>query len=294
MNAGVRRPDRSARICLALLVVSVIALVSGILAMNSAGAETAFSGIAIALGLLGSSIFFFLLLNFVWGMRVFDAIKRGENVVARWTVPADEFDRFRENEAGHAAIGHPNDYKPPRSTPPGGVEVIFAKDGMIIGDTFFGLATTGLSHFRQVGIVPGDPLCLGFQTALMTGRQQSSGTPAFSTVLSLLRIPVANSAHPEAKAVLDHYIAALAGQVVVKPDFWPRRIRWGLWAALVCAIVSATGFGLEALDADFGVLPVILAVSGAVAAIGGLILAFLAWSFAERQRRGRRSDGTPA
>jgi len=284
MNAGIRDPRRQVRICLALLAVSVVALVSGIVAMSTAGGETAVSGIAIALGLLGSVIFFFMLLNFVWGVRVFDAIKRGENMIGRWTVPADEFDRFRANEAGHAADGHPNDYKPPRDTPPGGVEVVFAKDGMIIGDTYFGLATTGLAHIRQAGIVPGDPLCLGFQTALVTGRAASSGTPTLNTVLGLLRIPVANAAHPEAKAVLDHYIAALAGQVVVKPDFWPRRIRWGLWAAVISAVIAGTGFGLEALDADLGILPLILAVAGTIAAIGGLVLAFIAWIFAERQR----------
>lgn len=292
MNAGVRNPGRNVRICLALLAASVITLVSGLLAMTSPGAETA-AVFAIILGVLGCIFFFLVLLNFVWGMRVFNAIKRGENEIARWIVPADEFDRFRQNEKGHAASGHLNDYKPPRSTPPEGIEVIFATDGMIIGDTFFGLATTGLSHFRQAGIVPGDPLCLGFQTALISGRAASTGTPTLTTTLGLLRIPVANSAHPEAKAVLDHYVAALAGQVVVKPDFWPKRSRWGLRAAAIAAIVSATGFGLEAAEADVGDLPVILAVSGAVVAIGGLALAFIAWVWGDRQRRGRRNDGTP-
>lgn len=294
MNAGVRRPDRNVRICLALLGASVIALVSGILAMRSAGAETTASATAIALGLLGSIVFSLMLANFVWATRVFAAIKRGENVIARWTVPADAFDRFREQEAGHAAAGHPNDYTPPRHTPPEGVEVVFAKDGMVIGDSFYGLATTGLAHIRQVGIVPGDPLCIGFQTALTTGRVRSSGVAKFGTALGLLRIPVAKASHGEAKAVLDHYTAALAGQVIVKPDFWQRRIRWGLWAALVAAFASATGFLLEAIEADLGVLPLILAVSGAITVIGGLLLAFLAWINADRQRRGRRDDGTPA
>ncbi len=294
MNAGIRDPRLQVRICLALLVVSVVALVAGIAGLNSAGGEATAAGVAVALGLLGSVIFALFLLNFAWAVRVFDAIQRGENLVARWTVPADAFDRFRENEAGHAAGGHPNDYTPPRATPPGGVEVIFAKDGVIVGDTYFGLSTTGLSHFRQVGIVPGDPLCLGFQTALLTGRQQSSGTPTFNTALGLLRIPVANAAHPEAQAVLDHYIAALAGQVMVKPEFWPKRIRWGLWAAAGSAVVAAAGFGLGALDTDLGVVPLILAVVGTVAALGGLVLAFVAWTFADRQRRGRHGDGTPA
>lgn len=68
----------------------------------------------------------------------------------------------------------------------------------------------------------------------------------------------------------------------------------GLWAALVAGIVSAVGFGLEAVEADAGELPVILAVAGAVVALGGLVLAFFAWTFAHRQRRGRRGNGTPA
>jgi hypothetical protein len=294
MNAGVRNPRRSALICLVLLTASAIALVSGIVAMMRSGAETGFSAGAIGLGILGCVIFTFMLINFAWGMRVFSAMHRGENVIARWTVPADVFDRFRANEAKHAADGYPNDYKPPRHTPPAGIGVIFAADGVIVGDIFFGLATTGLAHIRQAGIVPGDPLCLGFQTALTTGRVTSSGAASFRTAQGLLRIPVPDAAHADAKTVLDHYIAALSGQILVKPDFWPKRMRWGLWTALVAAIVSACGFGLEAVEAEVGELPVVLAVAGAVIALGGLVLAFLAWTFAGRQRRGRRSDGSPA
>jgi hypothetical protein len=286
MSTGVRRPDRNVKICLALLAASLTTLVAGILVMKSAGAESTASATAIAFGLLGTIVSSLMLANFIWATRVFAAIKQGRNVIARWTVPVDAFNRFRENEAEHAAAGHPNDYKLPRITPPQGVKVIFATDGVIIGDTFFGLATTGLAHIRQIGIVPGDPMCIGFQTALTTGRVWSSGGATFGTALGLLRIPVASGSRQEADAVLDHYTAALAGQVIVKPDFWQRRIRWGLRAALVSAFVSAAGFALEALDAGFGVLPLILAVSGAITALGGLILAFLAWTFADRQRRG--------
>jgi hypothetical protein len=286
MSTGVRRPDRNVKICLALLAASLTTLVAGILVMKSAGAESTASATAIAFGLLGTIVSSLMLANFIWATRVFAAIKQGRNVIARWTVPVDAFNRFRENEAEHAAAGHPNDYKLPRITPPQGVKVIFATDGVIIGDTFFGLATTGLAHIRQIGIVPGDPMCIGFQTALTTGRVWSSGGATFGTALGLLRIPVASGSRQEADAVLDHYTAALAGQVIVKPDFWQRRIRWELRAALVSAFVSAAGFALEALDAGFGVLPLILAVSGAITALGGLILAFLAWTFADRQRRG--------
>lgn len=294
MNAGVRNPVRNVRICLALTFASLTALVAGILAMRSKGAETTASGIAIAFGLLGTVVFPLLLANFVWATRIFAAIQRGENVIARWTVPPDAFERFRANEAGHAAAGYPNDYTPPRRTPAEGVEVAFSKDGVLVGDTFYGLATTGLAHIRQAGIVPGEPLCLGFQTAMTTGQVQSSDAVSFGTALGILRIPVADASHTEAMAVLDHYTKALAGQVIVKPDFWRKRIRWGLRAAVFSAFVAAAGFALEALKAGLGVIPLILAIVGVITAIGGLVLAFLAWTFENRQRQGRNSDGTPA
>lgn len=294
MSHGIRNPARNALISLVILVVSVTALVAGIVVMISAGRETTFSAIAIGLGALGSILSPFLLINFVWGMRLVGAMRRGENVIGRWTVAADQFKRFRANEARHAREGHPNVYTPPRRTPAEGVEIIFTADAVLIGDTFFGLATTGVQHIRQAGIVPGDPLCLGFQTAILTGRQYATGVTTFRMAKGLLRIPVPDAAHADAKRVLDHYTAALAGQVVVKPDFWPRRIRWGLWVAGIAGIVAAAGFVLEATEADSGVLPVVLAVSGTVTAVAGLVLALIAWSLAGQQRRGRRSDGSPA
>lgn len=294
MNAGIRNPALQVRICLALLAASVTALVAGILAMRSAGAESAASGIAIAFGIIGTVIFSLMLGNFIWATRIFAAIKRGQNVIARWTVPADVFDRYRANEAAHVAAGYPNGYKLPRKTPPEGVEVLFATDGMIIGDTYHGLATTGLAHVRQVGIIPGDPPCIGFQTALTTGRATSSGGPTLQTTLGVLRSPVPSSSGQQANAVLDHYSGALAGQIIVKPDFWKKRIRWGLRGGLVFAVIAGAGFALEALEAGLGIVPLIMAVSGVIFALGGLILAFLAWTFSVRQRRGRHRDGTPA
>ncbi|MEY4880194.1 MAG: hypothetical protein RJB62_1663 [Pseudomonadota bacterium] len=286
MNTGVRNLRRNVLISFALFLLFFTWLIAGIVVMVWTGRESAFTALGIALGIIGSLIFFLFTINFVWGMRVFGAIRRGENVVARWIVPAEEFDRFRANEAGQIAQGYANDYKVPRQTPHEGVEVIVAADGVIVGDTYFGLATTGMAHITQVGIVPGDPLCLGFETSVVTGRA-SSGGASFQTVHGLLRFPVANSAHGEARKALDHYMAALSGEVLVKPDFWRKRVRWGLWTALVSGIAAAIGFALEALDIDAGNLPVILAVSGIMIGLGGLVLAFLARGFSHQQRRGR-------
>jgi hypothetical protein len=60
-----------------------------------------------------------------------------------------------------------------------------------------------------------------------------------------------------------------------------------LWAALVSAVVAAAGFALNAIGAELGELPLIMAVAGTVAGIGGLVLALIARSLAGHERRGR-------
>jgi len=292
MNAGIRNPRRQVKIALSLFGVCFAAFLYGVVVIGLLGNDSAIAGVALAVGILGSLIFLFMTFNFLWAVRIWSAMQRGENVIARWTVPADVFDQFRENEKGQIAEGHPNDYRLPRQMPPAGVDVIFSKNGVIIGDTYFGLATTGLLHIRQVGIVPGNPLCLGFQTAMISGRRGGFGA-AVQVTLGLLRMPVANTAHAEAKTVIDHYSAALSGALIVRPDFWNKRIKWGLWAAGISAVAAAAGFGLNALGVE-GEIPLVLAVAGTIFAIGGLVLVLIAWTNKVRERRGRNSDGTPA
>jgi hypothetical protein len=276
MSAGIRNPKRSVLIALGLTLLAVCAVGWGLFEMDRRGAETPATAAAVGVGLLVAVLGFFLTINFVWAVRLVGAMRRGEGVIARWTVPPAQFDDFRTNEAAHKTAGRANDYKAPRKTPPGGVEIVFTASAVLIGDTFFGLARDGIARFTAARVVSGNPPCLAFSTAMTVGRTGASGA-RFETVAGELRVPIARTSQAEARAVLDHFRAVAERRKIVNPNFWPRRIRIGLGAALVAGVICAGGFALNALRVDLGIAPLVMAVAGAVTALGGLVLALIAW-----------------
>jgi hypothetical protein len=289
MKSGVRNPRRSFWIAVALFLLGSGAIAWGALDMARAGRESVGSAIAIGGGIVAAVIGLLMSFNFLWAMRLVAAMHCGDKVIARWTVPPGQFDEFRANEAALKAKGRRNDYKAPRATPADGVEVVFSEDAVLIGDTFFGLSSTGLARFQSVGMMPGNPMCIAFGTAMTAGRIGSAGA-AFTTITGELRIPVARTANDGARTVLEHYRAVIGRRTIVKPRFWTLRIRIGLTAALIAALVSAGGFLLNALKVDLGIVPLLMAVAGAVTALGGLILALLAWRIRAAQFGNRARD----
>jgi hypothetical protein len=283
-NTGLRNPATNALICLAMFLGGSATIWSGVSEMNALGHETNSSAAKIGIGFVVAIFGFLFMFNFLWGVRVINAARRGDNEIARWTVFPETFDEFRNNEERRNAGGELNDYKPPSEAPAGGVEVIFTADGVLVGNTFFGLASTGLASFQTVQVLPENPLCIEFGTSLVTGSNLS--VPRLHTIVGVLRIPVSRTATEEAKKVLAHFQKVLAREIIVKPDFWRRRIRLGLATAFVSTLIVAAGFGLAAADMNAGAAPVAMAAGGAVLAVGGLILALLAWTFSEKQHHG--------
>lgn len=284
MSAALRNPKRSAVIAGTLTVLGIAAIVAGVIDMQRTGAETALSAISIGVGLVVAILGLFLTLNFVWAVRLVGAMGRGEGVIARWTVTPEEFADFRRAEAAHKAAGRRNDYKPPRTTPSAGVEIVFSASAVLIGDTFVGLARDGLARFTGARVVAGNPPCLAFATAMTVGRTGAAGA-RFETVVGELRVPIARTAQGAARTVLEHFAAVAARRKIVNPRFWPLRIRIGLGAALAAGAICAAGFALNALKFDLGIAPLIMAVAGAVTAIGGLVLAFVAWRIHAQYKR---------
>jgi hypothetical protein len=276
MSTGIRNPKRSVLIALGLTVIAICTIAWGFYEMNRLGAETPATGAAIGAGLLVAIIGSFLTINFVWAVRRVDAMRRGEGVIARWTVPPAQFDDFRTSEAAHRAAGRRNDYKAPRKTPAEGVAIVFTANAVLIGDTFFGLARDGLARFTAARVVSGNPPCLAFATAMTVGRAGSAGV-RFDTYTGELRVPIARTAQAEARAVLDHFRAVAERRAVVNPRFWPRRIRIGLGTALGAGLICAGGFVLNAAGAKLGFVPLVMAVAGAIVGLGGLVLALIAW-----------------
>ena len=287
MSAGISDPRRDVAICIAGIVAGVAALGFGLLAMDDPDLATA-AQIAIGLGLLFCLVFPLFLFNFLWALRLTSAMRRGEGVIARWTVPVQTLEEFRADEEARRKAGRPNDWKVPRRIPPEGLEVIFSASAVMIGKSFFGLAKSGMARFGDVQAVPGNPLAIAFAMVLTTGRMTSSGAPTLSTWRSELRVPVSRLASAEASKVLAHFQAVSSGRTVARPGFWPLRIRIGLWWAAIAAAIAALGFVLDALQADLGEAPMIMSVAGAVAAPGGLLVALIAWLFHRGETAGRR------
>ncbi len=287
MNAGLSNPKRSVKICLAAMALGAASMAAGLSMMNGMGKETPLTGALVGVGLLVLIVFTLFLFNFIWAVRLTNAMRRGEGVIARWTVPLQTLEEFREDDSSPKKMRRKNDYRLPRTLPPGGIEVIFSADAVMIGDAFFGLAKSGLARFTDVSTVPGNPLSIAFRMAVTTARGTSYGAPTVRTSRSELRVPVARGASAEASKVLTHYTAVTAGQTIARPGFWALRVKIGLWAAGVAATVAALGFLFNALKIDLGNAPVIMAVAGTVTALGGLVLAGLA----ALQQRHERGDG---
>ena len=276
MSTGIRNPKRSVFIALGLTLLAGCAIAWGFFEMDRLGAETPATGAAIGVGLLVAVLGFFLTINFLWAVRLVGAMRRGEAVIARWTVPPAQFDDFRTTEAAHKAAGRRNDYKIPRKTPAEGVEIVFTANAVMVGDTFFGLARDGIARFTAARVVSGNPPCLAFATAMTVGRTGSAGV-RFDTYTGELRVPIARTSQAEARAVFEHFRSVAERRTIVNPRFWPLRIRIGLGTALVAGLICAGGFVLNALPIDLGIVPLVMAVTGAVIGLGGLVLALIAW-----------------
>lgn len=86
-NPGLRNPRRNMLICVAATLVAWAFVAWGAFEMHQAGEETFGSGLKIGLALLPVLLGPFMILNFRLGVKVFAAIRRGENEIGRWTVP---------------------------------------------------------------------------------------------------------------------------------------------------------------------------------------------------------------
>jgi len=283
-SAGIRKPRRSVLICLAITLVSWTSVAWGLIEMQATGQDTLSSGLKIGLALLPAILAPLMAFNFWHGMKVFAAIKRGENEIARWTVTAAELAEFMVSDTARNALrgDNVNDWSPPRQPTASSIEIIFIPDGVLAHDTYFALTTTGLFRFSSVRMLSESLPIIAFQTA--TTYANRFGT---RTTIGELRIPVPRSASAAAARVVAHFERVDARQVIVNPNFYRRRIRIGLIAAPIFAAMAALGFMLGATEDDpnsFSI-PTLMFVGGIVFGIAAIILALAAWLMDRARRR---------
>jgi len=105
-NTGLRNPAASVLICFAMFIGGAVSVWSGVSEMNALGAETNSSAAKIGIGLFVGIIGFLFQLNFLWGVRVMRAMRRGDGEIARWTVPPETLEAGTAvNVSPHCATG---------------------------------------------------------------------------------------------------------------------------------------------------------------------------------------------
>lgn len=206
-SGGVRNPGRNASI-FGVCVAGGIALV--LLGLAEARATGVDWPRPLRLGLFALALGTFPFVYFAGRLVQFRNLRSGRTAFARWTVPAAEFDRFRADQAGI-----PDDsilvnfYRPPRTTPDTGVEVVFSDRGVLIGDGYFPLSTTGGRRVHGLDYVDGNPPMIAFDTLLTTSVRTSRYSTKTVRVAQAFRVPVAGNARRGAATVIRRYRSML-------------------------------------------------------------------------------------
>lgn len=140
------------------------------------------------------------------------AMRRGEGLLGRWTVSADAFSRLREAEARIPARSViVNYYRPPASIPETGMEVLVSDSGVLIGEGYFPLSSSGSRCVESVRRAEAVPDALEFSVGLASMARTSRATIQSTRTLYVLRFPVGEGADAAVNAVLRHYRSRLGG-----------------------------------------------------------------------------------
>jgi hypothetical protein len=288
-GTGLSRPAVNAIVAAAVTLLSWGAIAWGLQEPGVlAATEGSPGGFAIGLALAPAIIAPMMLLLYLKGVRLVRAARRGEGVLARWTVTAAELAAFRLDDTARNALGpgFRNQWKPPRRDPAGGIEVIFTRDAVVVGGTLFPLVSTGMFRFAGVQVLPGRPLAIEFGTVTTS----LSSVPHYRVTRSraVLRLPVARLARDDLPRVLRHFQQVDTREVVVNPGFYLGRIRFGLIAAPACFALAAIAFRLTPRSAGpdeqaLQTIGLVVIIAGILCGLGALVLAAAAWVLRQGQ-----------
>lgn len=202
-----RNPVSNAVLFGLITVVSIVLVLLGVADMR----ETDRTGSPLlALGLFPALLCPIFFIHYLSKIRVFRDMHSGRSAIARWTLPAEQFNRFcEEQQRIPAGSIMTNFYKPPKTTPAGGVEVIFSDDGVLIGGGYFPLSTTGGRRLQSVRYIASSPPSIEFGTVMNTIVRTSSTTMNTYRTAESLRVPVSTDARKQAGEVVDRYQAII-------------------------------------------------------------------------------------
>lgn len=158
-------------------------------------------------GFIAAGIGAWLTLRAILLIRLREALLRGEGVLARWQIPASEWETWRGEDAVRSASYSTlrNKLRPSAAPPPmDGVPVVFGERAIVVGRAIVPLNVTGWGPFAimqlcDVTLVPGQVPSLEF-SRYITGKNAR---------IELVRIPIGAAGRSQAQQIVDHFMTAI-------------------------------------------------------------------------------------
>ncbi len=178
-------------------------------------------GVRVALfvfGAVGVSLGGWLALFGHQGVRAKQALARGEDVIARWRVEPEDWQRFvaTDPQWSSHANGRLNEFILPETPEPNGVEVIVGKAAVQIGESIHRVSLRSTPEITEARLHDGTPPVIELLLYHPAYASPSTVHPARYTAL---RFPVGQRALADAQHVVAHFRGDLGGE----PDFFHGR-----------------------------------------------------------------------
>lgn len=195
---GISNPGTKAWITSAIALGGAAVLIWGLQspdpALQSSVAAKTMGAIVLVIALLMTA-------NYLYTLALIRRAQRGEDVIGRWTVAPDSFAEFRDIE--HARKTRKNNWRVPRKDMPEGLEVIFTRRSVVVGNTWFRLAAEGMTHFRFARIDVEVVASVEFSMRLtIIGAGALAQTARYK---GHLRVPIADDATVDAAGVVAYF-----------------------------------------------------------------------------------------
>ena len=151
-------------------------------------------------------------------VRAKEALARGDDVIARWRVEAEGWQRFVASDplwTSHAQ-GRVNEFSPSEAAEPNGVEVIVGKAAILIGDSIHRVSLRSTPEITEARLHDATPPVIELLLYYPPYATRVGMSPARYTAL---RFPVGEGAWGDARQVVAHFRGDLGGE----PDFFHGR-----------------------------------------------------------------------
>ena len=275
-----RNPTRKIVIILAILLLGIAMAKYGIDAEKRIGEAWTSTGFSVA----GMSIVPVALIFFIRALlfrRGYAKLLSGRDVIARWHLSAEEWERFRifDRARGEADPKLFNDLLYRKERQNGGVDVIVGKKSVMVGDSYHVLRKVGIPGLTAIGWlgVPANPECLEFSIVYPRHRT----TPVYLA----FRFPFPVTARRDARLVYDHFEPLLR----FKPPIALRRpaatVRVALVVAAISALALAWGLSQAKLVEGGNIAPLLTTIFGAIVGASALLIALVTSIMSRRQDR---------